>query len=902
MVASKTASCFQLGVRFPDGTLQTTAAVGGGGITSVGLVGTANQITVTGSSPITTSGSWTLSFPSTVDITNLVISGTTSFKAGSIAIAALASDTISLADSTGLFTVTGSPATLGGTLTLSAFASQSQNYVLAGPGSGGSGAAAFRALVSGDIPNNAASTTGSSGSCTGNAATATVASGLTGTPSISITNLTVGGTTSFVAGSIATAAIAAGFLPEAGGTMTGVLTLESSAAGLKDSAGSTGSSGNVLTVDGSGNPVWAAPATSGTVTSFSAGGLSPLFTTSVATATTTPALTFALSNASAGTVLGNATGSAAGPGYTATPVLGLNTSVAGTLGLATSAAAGATITLQNLGALTAYNFNLPITVGAAGSVLTSQAGGSTSMTWTAPGSLAVAWSSLVAATANLTLNNVAYTTTFQQQTATTAAGTLWTWANTTAATGSTVLYSPSINLAANYYTGSGSAADTWTLGSSIAAGTNGISTLTIAHSGSTGVMHVSIPSIGFNSNNPSPSLIFGTDTTSGFGWIAAGVPAVFVPAGIASAGFRIYANTTLVGYVTSNTTSNFFGLQTGQSNEYLFMQPGGGTAVYGTAFQAQTPFTGVSGLQADLFETATFAPTSGYANFASLKLNPTINNTSVGPTITSAVITSATSAAVTIGSTAGYVTGASVTIANVSTSGFTGLNGTWVVASATATVLTMTTVGLTAKAQAACNGNVLFGAWNPSLGTYTGLNVSVVETAVIAGVNNSLIDCYAGSAGTTPEFRVSNKGVPTVVGGNATVKAGVPSILAAPTKLTGQQAAQSAVSLVASAAAGMWRISYVAYITQVDTESSVLGGVTGFAVNFTDPDDSVAKTSNPTTPTISAGNTTGTTISGDLYVYAKAATAITYNFGYTTTGSGATAMSYSIAVYAEYLA
>lgn len=36
---------------------------GSAGVTSVGLAGTANQITVTGSSPITTSGSWTLSFP-----------------------------------------------------------------------------------------------------------------------------------------------------------------------------------------------------------------------------------------------------------------------------------------------------------------------------------------------------------------------------------------------------------------------------------------------------------------------------------------------------------------------------------------------------------------------------------------------------------------------------------------------------------------------------------------------------------------------------------------------------------------------------------------------------------------------------------------------------------------------
>lgn len=54
---------------------------------------------------------------------------------------------------------------------------------------------------------------------------------------------------------------------------------------------------------------------SGTVTSFSAGTLSPLFTTSVATATTTPALTFSLSNAAANSVFGNNTGSSAAPAY-----------------------------------------------------------------------------------------------------------------------------------------------------------------------------------------------------------------------------------------------------------------------------------------------------------------------------------------------------------------------------------------------------------------------------------------------------------------------------------------------------------------------------------------------------------------------------------------------------------
>jgi hypothetical protein len=58
---------------------------------------------------------------------------------------------------------------------------------------------------------------------------------------------------------------------------------------------------------------------SGTVTSFSAGTLSPLFVTSVATATTTPALSFSLSDFSADNIFGNFTGSSAAPSTQAIP-------------------------------------------------------------------------------------------------------------------------------------------------------------------------------------------------------------------------------------------------------------------------------------------------------------------------------------------------------------------------------------------------------------------------------------------------------------------------------------------------------------------------------------------------------------------------------------------------------
>ena len=50
-------------------------AVGAGSVTSVGLVGTANELTVTGSSPITTSGSWTISLPTAMTMTGKTLSG-----------------------------------------------------------------------------------------------------------------------------------------------------------------------------------------------------------------------------------------------------------------------------------------------------------------------------------------------------------------------------------------------------------------------------------------------------------------------------------------------------------------------------------------------------------------------------------------------------------------------------------------------------------------------------------------------------------------------------------------------------------------------------------------------------------------------------------------------------------
>jgi hypothetical protein len=71
------------------------------------------------------------------------------------------------------------------------------------------------------------------------------------------------------------------------------------------------------------------------------------------------------------------------PAFSATPTLGTNGSVAGTLGLATVAGSGQYITLVNPGALSAYSFNFPLTVGTAGYALTSSGSSSIANTWTA---------------------------------------------------------------------------------------------------------------------------------------------------------------------------------------------------------------------------------------------------------------------------------------------------------------------------------------------------------------------------------------------------------------------------------------------------------------------------------------------------------------------------------------
>jgi hypothetical protein len=157
----------------------------------------------------------------------------------------------------------------------------------------------------------------------------------------------------------------------------------------------------------------------------------------------------------------------------------------------------------------------------------------------------------------------------------------------------------------------------------------------------------------------------------------------------------------------------------------------------------------------------------------------------------------------------------------------------------------------------------------------------------------------------TSTLSVTNVAVVTGVTsykGVSTVRAGVASLVATST-LTAQSAAIGATTIYAvpAAGAGMYRISWVASVTTAATTSCILGGANGFQVVYTDPTDSVAKTSNPTTVTAhtSAVNATATTVSGVVVAKCKLSTNLQYSFDYTSVGG--TAMVYDLDIAVEFL-
>jgi hypothetical protein len=192
-------------------TITCSGTGGSGTVTSVsvvstnGFAGTVATATTTPAITLSTSitgplkGNGTaLQAASAADIYNL-FSGTpsaTCYLSGSGACSVPAGTGVTSvgftdASTTPIYTIGSTPVTTTGTISQT-LNTQLASTVFAGPTTGGAAQPGFRALVSADIPSNAANTTGTSG-------------GLTGTPSISVGALTAVGTTSINAsGSSAT--------------------------------------------------------------------------------------------------------------------------------------------------------------------------------------------------------------------------------------------------------------------------------------------------------------------------------------------------------------------------------------------------------------------------------------------------------------------------------------------------------------------------------------------------------------------------------------------------------------------------------------------------------------------------------------------------------------------------
>jgi len=241
------------------------------------------------------------------------------------------------------FTVSGSPVTTSGTLTLTK-ASQLANLVYASP-NGSAGVPTFRSLVAADITGGVGVTTFAAGSTGLTPATATSGA------------VTLAGTLNATSGGTGQSGYAVGDLLYANTTST--LTKLNVAA-----------NGTVLTL-AAGVPTWAAPAMGGggTVTSVALSAPAE-FTVSGSPVTTTGTLTITKASQAANTVYASPNGSAGVPTFRSlvaadiTGGVGVTTFSAGTTGLTPNSATSGAITLSgvlnavNGGTGTAHTFTL----------------------------------------------------------------------------------------------------------------------------------------------------------------------------------------------------------------------------------------------------------------------------------------------------------------------------------------------------------------------------------------------------------------------------------------------------------------------------------------------------------------------------------------------------------------
>lgn len=358
-------------------------------------------------------------------------------------------------------TITGSPVTTTGVLTCN-IGTQSANTFLRGPTSGSAAAPAWGPLVAADLPGPGSTTQ----------VAYNLASVLTGSANLTYVSpaLTIG------VGGATTGQL---ILQNGGTSGLGVTIQNNIATGAYNFnlPSTAGTAGNPL-CSGGGS---ASPMTWCTVTVPNGGtGQTTLTNHGLLVGAGTAAVT-QLAAAALGTILqGN--GGSSDPSFTATPILGVAGATLGTLRFAGNTSG--TVTVESAAAAGTWTMVLPTGTGTAGQLLSTDGAGVTSWTSATSG----AWNTIANAVSPLTLANGTQATTFNQ-----TAAVNWTWANTAAANSGASQSSPTLNLNGTYWNGVATASDGWTIQNAVGNGSNGTTSLTLAHNGlNTGTQTVSL--------------------------------------------------------------------------------------------------------------------------------------------------------------------------------------------------------------------------------------------------------------------------------------------------------------------------------------------------------------------------------------------------------------------------
>jgi hypothetical protein len=353
--------------------------------------------------------------------------------------------------------------------------------------------ASLPALVSGDIPNNAANTTGTAANLTGcspstagsvcywnGSAWTLLAGNSSGTNWLQETSAGVPSWTTPAGGSSAwsslTAPTGAGNFPLAMGSNTSIFTTTTALSQMfawKNVTAATSGTSQASPINSICGRAWNGADIEDCLTlqDIPGNGSNAAITFAVGH---TGSSTGLVTTTFPGPVQAGASGTNAGmvslPGNTSNPALPANSF--SIIGPASAS-------------FTAYALQFSTTPASGNQVIQcgTPSGGISACSFVAGGG-APAWSSITNATANLSLNNTGFNTTFSQST--TGGTDTWTWQNTTAALVGTCQPTPTMVLAGTYWNGAASAADSWTLQGQCTSGSNGNETLNFAHAGSTG--------------------------------------------------------------------------------------------------------------------------------------------------------------------------------------------------------------------------------------------------------------------------------------------------------------------------------------------------------------------------------------------------------------------------------